>query len=438
MTWNEKNKKIAIKVIGTVESGLKYDAINYNDPITIGIGQWFGTRAAGLLAEYYQRNKATWDGVNNTLVNRIKTVPATDSSWNSYYVYRSDGAWLQPYLVKLPVLQDNLMLADLDKYLNTAKSLGMDVDNNTEAFIMWACAYHQSPRQAMRIINNYGPSLNLDQMHKAIMADGVLGRYANRYNTALAIIKSGDTSGVGSQLSGSTQPAGNGIQIGANGQQRIRTSDRKFVLQEGNYGQMDLWVGQTYVPAHSANGHYYWRGVIPGAIEDLDVNVPQVAPDADGGGDGGGGGGGGAGDGSAGAKALAWMKSRIMKFRYRQAPGRLDPDRSGFGDCSSTIYRAYMDTSGINPGTWTGDMYNRGTAVIPRGRGAMSAAQQAMLKPGDVIVMSWGGGYPHTDHVEMFVGPGQTIGHGGDGPGPHINNISMLSGTAWWTVRRHG
>lgn len=83
-------------------------------------------------------------------------------------------------------------------------------------------------------------------------------------------------------------------------------------------------------------------------------------------------------------------------------------------------------------------MYNRGHAVIPRGSGTMSAAQQSMLKPGDVIVISWGGGYPHTDHVEMYVGPGQTIGHGGDGPGPHINSIGMLSRAAWWTVRRHG
>ena len=436
--WDDKNKKIAIKVIGTVESGLKYDAINYNDPITIGIGQWFGTRAANLLFQYYGQNRAAWDGVSNTLVQRVKTVNASDGSWNSYYVYRTDGAWLQPYLVKTPWLQDNLMLADLDKYAAQAKALGMDVNAHTDAFIMWACAYHQSPRQAMRIINNYGAGLTLDQMYSAIMADGVLGHYRNRYNTALAIIKSGDTSGVGSQLSGSTQPIGNGIQIGTNGQQTIQTSDRKFVLQEGNYGQLDMWVGSVYVPAHSTNGHYYWQGVIPGMSENIDVNVPQnTVPD--GGGDGGGGGGGGgAGDGSAGAKALAWMKSRIMKFKYRQAPGRLNPDQSGFGDCSSTIYRAYMDTSGINPGTWTGDMYNRGAAVIPRGSGRMSSAQQALLKPGDVIVISWGGGYPHTDHVEMYVGPGQTIGHGGDGPGPHINSIGMLANAAWWTVRRHG
>ena len=51
MAWDEAAKKLAIKVIGTVESNLKYDAIYYVDPITVGIMQWYGTRAANLLVQ---------------------------------------------------------------------------------------------------------------------------------------------------------------------------------------------------------------------------------------------------------------------------------------------------------------------------------------------------------------------------------------------------
>lgn len=132
-----------------------------------------------------------------------------------------------------------------------------------------------------------------------------------------------------------------------------------------------------------------------------------------------------------------WMYDRQMKFAYRQAPGRLNPDQSGFGDCSSTIYRAYMDVTGINVGTWTGDQYNRGREVV-RGSGMPSAAQIALMRVADMIVMSWGDPYPNTDHVEMYTGDGvHTIGHGGPGNGPHINPLAMLRKASWWTVRRH-
>lgn len=49
--WDADAKKLAIKAIATVESNLRYDAINYNDPITVGISQWYGTRAAHLLMQ---------------------------------------------------------------------------------------------------------------------------------------------------------------------------------------------------------------------------------------------------------------------------------------------------------------------------------------------------------------------------------------------------
>lgn len=49
MAYDATAKAVGIKAIGTVESSFDYTAINYADPITVGVMQWFGTRASALL-----------------------------------------------------------------------------------------------------------------------------------------------------------------------------------------------------------------------------------------------------------------------------------------------------------------------------------------------------------------------------------------------------
>lgn len=436
MPWNDNMRKVAVKAIGSVESNMDYAAINYNDPITIGIAQWYGTRAASFLKRYLNAVQWKTSGMADTPLDAaLKAHDENSSYWNTYYLDRSMDAKLRSFLRLVALAQDVQIQKDIEGYSSVAKQYGLDIEGNTEAFIMWATAYHQSPRQALRVLQRNGGNLGLSAMHQAILADSVLGQYKNRYNKVFQIISSGDISGVGSGNGSSGSPIGNGGFFNSNGVQSVGIDGGEIVLRTDNTDAIyfnSRWGNAALYPC----GINTWKIELGKLYTNIQIDVPDQ-PDNPGGG-GGGGGGGGAGDGSAGAKALQWMRSRIMKFTYLQAPGRLDPDRSGFGDCSSTIYRAYKDTSGINVGTWTGDQYFRGRAVIERGRGAMTAAQKAMCRPGDVIVMSWGGGYPHTDHVEMFVDEGHTIGHGGPNRGPHINSIGMLSGTAWWTVRRHG
>lgn len=432
MAWDANTKAVAVKAIGSVESNMDYGAINYNDPITVGIAQWYGTRAAALLKKL--RNTVYWSpsGLGGSALEKaLDTHDPSSTWWNTYYLDRSMDVALRKLLRTGALAQDVQIQNDLEGYASVAAQYGLSHQSNTEAFIMWASAYHQSPRQALRILQRYGGNMGLNDMHKAIMSDGVLGRYANRYNKVFQVIASGDTSGVGSGGGSSSAAVGNAGFINSNGIQSINIDGGEIVLRTDAtdviYCQTK-WSSEPLYPC----GINMWKADLGNISSNVSVDVPNQINVGDAGG------GGGAGDGSAGAKAVQWMRSRLMKFTYLQAPGRLDPDRSGFGDCSSTIYRAYKDTSGINVGTWTGDQYFRGRAVIERGRGAMTAAQKAMCRPGDIIVMSWGGGYPHTDHVEMFVDEGHTVGHGGPNRGPHINSIGMLSGTAWWTVRRHG
>nr|DAR68700.1 MAG TPA: type VI secretion exported 1 [Caudoviricetes sp.] len=432
MAWDATAKKVAVKAIGQVESSLNYAAINYNDPITVGMAQWYGTRAAAILNRMRAAHPTEYARVDAGLRSRLETVSEGSSSWNTYYLSRQAGDSLRDLLLASKDIQGDQIVKDLESYFSVAKQYGINPEADTDAFILWCVAYHQGPRYALQAANNYSGG-GLNAMYNAIMSNGVLGQYYNRYNGAKNIIANKDTSGVDVGVSGVSTP-GNGGSVGENNQQVsieggkvvITADDSNILTMRSKFGTHRLY----------SRGHNLWE-----------VNIGEIVQNITGGQAGapnqGGGGGGGAvpSDGSNGAKALAWILARLGKFAYCQCPGRQDPDRSGITDCSGLMYAAYKATSGTFVGTWTGDQYFRGQAVIERGSGAMTAAQKALLRPGDMIVMAWrstGSVYPETDHVEMVVDQNTTVGHGGNPYyGPVKKSIDILGATRWWTVRRH-
>lgn len=441
MAWDQQMKRVAVKAIGQVESSMNYLSINYNDPITVGIAQWFGVRAAAILNKMRAQYPREYARVAQSLRTRLESVAETSTSWNTYYLSREEGNSLGPLLRMGSDIQDAQLVADLEAYVGTAKQYGLDHQTNTEAFILWCVAYHQGPRYALQVLNNVGGSASLDGMLHGILANGVLGQYTNRYNEAYNIIKNRVTVGVGSGLGKVNNTPGNGSGASDSGQISISGGNLRIFADDS----MGLIVKTPWGNVRAEMlGHNVWGAKLDDITRTINNTIQQEAAKRNQAQAGAGGGGAVAppSDGSAGAKALAWMMSRRGKFGYRQAPGRLDPDNSGFSDCSASIWRAYKDTSGINVGTWTGDQYFRGYEVMPRGSGAMTDAQRALLKPGDMIVMAWkstGSYYPETDHVDMVVDSNTLIGHGGNPYyGPVTYSIDRLAATRWWTVRRHG
>lgn len=429
MAWDATAKKVAVKAIGQVESSLNYAAINYNDPITVGMAQWYGTRAAAILNRMRAAHPSEYARVDSGLRSRLETVSEGSTSWNTYYLSRQAGDSLRDLLLASKDIQGDQIVKDLESYFSVAKQYGINPETDTDAFILWCVAYHQGPRYALQAANNYSGG-GLNQMYNAIMANGVLGQYYNRYNGAKNIIANKDTSGVDVGVGGVNAP-GNGGNVGQNGQQVtvdggkviITADDSNILTMRSKFGIHRLY----------SKGHNLWE-----------VNIGEIVQSIAGGQAGSptpGGGGAVPSDGSNGAKALAWVLARLGKFAYCQCPGRQDPDHSGITDCSGLMYAAYKATSDVFVGTWTGDQYFRGQAVIERGSGAMTAAQKALLRPGDMIVMAWrstGSVYPETDHVEMVVDQNTTVGHGGNPYyGPVKKSIDNLSATRWWTVRRH-
>ena len=86
MAWDTEAKKLAFKAIGTVESSLRYNAVNYNDPITVGVMQWFGTRAADILNRMRLENPSSWTGVAASINNDLQNKPTTSANrtwWES-------------------------------------------------------------------------------------------------------------------------------------------------------------------------------------------------------------------------------------------------------------------------------------------------------------------------------------------------------------------
>ena len=139
------------------------------------------------------------------------------------------------------------------------------------------------------------------------------------------------------------------------------------------------------------------------------------------------------------ARVVEWLRSRINKYAYSQGAGRLDPDSSGYGDCSSVCWRAYQDVLGIDVGTWTGQMAGKGMRVCGSSDTSISAAI-TMAHAADLLLLDWGAYTQTWDHVEMFTtdGKDETLSHGGPGSGPNLFAASNeMGGASRWEIRRY-
>lgn len=448
MAWDATAKKVAVKAIATVESGMRYDDINYHDPITLGIGQWFGGRAYGLLVRIENGAPDQWAKVP---ANLRALVEANKTDWPHYYLDRGTGEALKPVLRACYAIQQKLMSEDIDGYVPIAQKCTIDPDRDTQSMIMFFVAYHQSPKRAMRIANQIGGA-TLDRWLAALLNEPVLGVYRNRYTTAYRIVRAMDTQGVdidappGAAPSSPTGGDNGGGQPGANQPQAQGSS-------AGRLARVEEW-GNVLI-AHMADGKQVqcaptgWGQYVAGPGGAGTPPPTNTAPGGQNGAPGTGGGGGALAPGTSETrqKLVYWMASRENKFRYSNGAGRLDPDRSGVGDCSSTCRRAYLDVCGIDIGGNTVAQSANGHGVFVIGwttAKSVSAQQLALMKPGDLVFYDWGSGRVGVDHVEMYAGGDLTWGHGGglNGtvPGPHKNSLSKFVRDTMgigWCVKRY-
>lgn len=404
----------AMYVIGEVESHWTWTAVNYNDPITIGIMQWYGTRAAALLNRVKDEQASAYGMLASSLRSSIESHAPTDTWWNSRELNREEGnSIVEVFSIDANhSIQENQAIADFTGYVNILQDWGFSLDN-PKPLIFAMAMYHQSPKSCNRVCQTAGGQATLDRIHGVCLNDSVLGRYPTRYNTVKSRLDAWD---------GESMPPDfgqNGSEVGGGGGDSggISTESPRvnYVIQQGDclviYGS--AWPngllcyksqGQTWQPALYTGGD-------------------QIAPDWTGG-----------GASTDVQKVVDLYTSWVGRFAYSQGGGRLSPLTSGYGDCSSTIWFAYHETMGIDVGTYTGAMIGKGSEV---GRGSGANLPLSSMLPGDLVLMGSSSSSP--SHVEMYVGNNRLCGHGGPGNGPTIKPDANAYVRNWggWNVRRY-
>ena len=412
----------AMYVIGEVESNWNWTAVNYNDPITIGMMQWYGTRAAALLNRIKNEMPTAYGQLAASLRSDIESHDAGSAWWTSRYLNRDEGNSIITVFQdeENHVIQENQAIADFEGYITTLENWGMS-QSYPKPLIIAMSMYHQSPASAGQVIATAGGSADLDRIYGVCMNHGVLGQYRNRYNTVYQRLKDWDGESnppdFGQSGDVDTTPGGNepGIDTEA--------SKLGYIIQNGDtlilYGKDEYEKGVIFYPA---SGQVWING--------YNANGTDI---------GGGNEGGGSESGSEAQNAICELyRSWLDRFAYSQGAGRLDPISSGYGDCSSTVWFAYQQVAGIDVGTWTGAMAGKGTKIASGYSGDNLPIED--MEPADLVLIMWNGWNGSFDHVELYMGNNELWGHGGPDYGPDQTTTDARNYPRYmyyWEVRRY-
>ena len=412
----------AMYVIGEVESNWNWTAVNYNDPITIGMMQWYGTRAAALLNRVKNEMPTAYGQLAASLRSDIESHDAGSAWWTSRYLNRDEGNSIITVFQEKEnhVIQENQAIVDFEGYITTLEKWGMS-QSYPKPLIFAMSMYHQSPASAGQVIATAGGSADLDRIYTVCMNHGVLGQYRNRYNTVYQRLKDWDGESnppdFGQSGDVDTTPGGNNPGIST------EESKLGYIIQNGDtlilYGRDEYEKGVIFYPA---SGQVWING--------YNANGTDI---------GGGNEGGGSESGSEAQNAICELyRSWLDRFAYSQGAGRLDPISSGYGDCSSTVWFAYQQIAGIDVGTWTGAMAGKGTKIASGYSGDNLPIED--MEPADLVLIMWNGWNGSFDHVELYMGNNELWGHGGPDYGPDQTTTDARNYPRYmyyWEVRRY-
>lgn len=404
----------AMYVIGEVESNWTWTSVYYSDPITIGMMQWYGTRAAALLERMKTERPTDYDMLADSLKNDLNTHASNSSYWNSRYLTETEGQSIQRAFESREshIVQEQQAISDFEGYIRILEGWGMS-QSNPKALIFAMNMYHQSPKAAGRVVASAGGNADLERLYTTCLNDKTFQRYKTRHTTVYNRLKDwdGESDPPDFGQNGNVGTGGTDTGISKEG------SALNYIIQVGDnlilYGEAPYNNGVTF---YKASGQT-WKTAI-------NVNGTTIE-----------GGNTGGGTSSNVQAAVDLYVSWVGKFAYSQGPGRLTPLTSGYGDCSSTIWAAYHDAMGIDVGTYTGAMTGKGTLIAEGTNGQLPIENMAA---GDLVLVSHR--QSSIKHVEMYIGNNQLCGHGGPGYGPSIkqNARDYVKNEGYWQVRRYG
>ena len=435
MAWDAVAQNLAVNVIAKVESAGAYDAINPRDPITVGLMQWFGSRAANLLNLIRETNPSSWpssgalSGLTSDLNSHVDSNGNATSWWVGRWLNGDEIVALKPVLRANHEAQHQTISQDIDDYRAAAERIGMNPDTNTQAVIFFCVMYHQTPARAISIVNAAGVSSSIDRLYAVCMNDSTFNNYRTRYTQARDMIKSGDAGDL-IDIGDTGAPGGDGDPDIDDALNRLKGSI-KYLSTVGDTVHIELRDGNTIISVPDGRGRFllpaYQEGrgeTVPGSGEDIPLDPNAPGPDA---------------PSSIKRQALIdWGMARLGKYSYTNGPARTDPERTLATDCSGFVKACYGAVTGIKLAQITSGQYTQGRRLYHDNWNM----DFATLRPGDLIYFKWKNpawqSPKATDHVEMYKGNGDSIGHPGPGKGPRVLGLApQLANALHFWVQRH-
>ena len=424
MPTRENSCMFAMYVIGKVESNHDWAAVNRNDPITFGMMQWYGQRAALLIQKCATQDPEGYAAFKAAAPKLAAAVEANHGWdwWTAYYVNDAEAnAWIAwAERDGNHVAQQQQWLENYEGYVQTLTGWGLSEDR-PQTLIYAMSMYHQSPARAGNVISSCGGSATLKTMYATCMNDSVLGIYKNRYNDVYNMLSSWDGESAPpdfGQVGGLIGPEG-----GDSAPIERPEAPISYVMMRDNVCYVMGIEGYPNGVVCYRSGPKIWT---PGLDSAPGVENPGEST-----------GGGDLTGTEATAAIVAWMIEHEGQFAYSQGAGRLDPVSSGYTDCSALCWYVYHTLTGVDVGTWTGAMVGKGT-LIAEGDGR---TYPEGMREADLILFAWDNYNAAFDHVEMYIGNGKLCGHGGPGAGPTEKDAQSYI-MRWphvfkWQVRRY-
>lgn len=400
MPTRETVTMYAMYVIGYVESRHGWDAVNRSDPITLGMLQWYGQRAANMCLVCKEHDPEGWQAFADAVPSLAAAIEAGHDWdwWANYYVTDTEAdAWITWAKRDGNHLgQQAQWESDAGGYIDYFAGLGLPIERPKQLIYAMGM-YHQSPAQCGAVLGTCSVNATLEYMHQTCLNDPILGNYTNRYNDIYRMLNEWDGESEPPDFGQADEPTG---EPGGNDPSIEQPSAAVSRIERAPGGGLVLYGDGQY-----AEGLYFTR---------LNTSIWIPAKNNTGGGsepptiDPGTG-----GDDKNGAAIIEWLRGYAGQWVYsNDGATRLNPAVTGATDCSGTVYAAYQAVAGITLGTWTGTQSADGVEIW-RGYAAADMPWDEM-RAADIILMTgnpaylWGfAGY--LCHVELYTGEGTNI-----------------------------
>ena len=402
----------ALLIIGTLESGLVWNHVDYVRNISCGIAAWAGGTAARLLSSL---DAADQDTLESSLRADLAAHASTDAEfWNNRFLNKDEANSIIDALgTATAETSQRAFFADtLDAYESIMSTWGCDAGGTLaqqRAFIFYAAIYHADFVTAASICSAIGGQASPDSIYNALMnkptaatlrAWGTARDALNAWQGTEPTVQ-GDTgqpwTDPGSPGDGQTIITQVESQI-----QRIGMTGQQIIVYGEDNQQGIVCVRETdslWLPIMNT--------AAPPTPTPIDPPTP-VDPPA---------------PGDFAAMRQLWYDNE-NNWAYGGGAGRLDPVASGYTDCSGCIWWA---VNKVRPdiaeglGDFTEPMARAGVLIQEGTLDPNLVVDPSILQEGDIVLVSKNGYYSSggDSHVEWWFGDNAGLWGAGRAPLPH-------------------